>query len=230
MATAKAQPHESKLYYEFSHLYDRLFGPVFYRRIKHLIRSLSIPPGARVLELGVGTGLSLDAYPPHCRVTGVDLAPDMLELAEDKVTRNGWRHISLLQMDALDLRFPDDSFDYVTAFHVVSVVPDPGRMIREAQRVCRPGGTIALINHFRSRRAVVGWLTGLVDPFTRWLGWRTTLTLEAVLAGSSLRLVRCGKTWRYSLFTIVVAQNEKQADAPSRPDCEPARGGADAAP
>ena len=147
MAVAKAQPHESAIYSEFSHLYDLIFRRVFYPRIANVIRSLDVEPGARVLELGVGTGLSLSAYPTHCQVTGVDLAPEMLERAQDKVNRQGWRHVELEQGDALDLRFADDSFDYVMAFHVVSVVPDPRRMMAEAQRVCRPGGIITIINH-----------------------------------------------------------------------------------
>src|SRR5207244_325870 len=75
MALANAQPHESRLYYEFSHLYDLLFRRVFYPRIARVIRSLAVEPGARVLELGVGTGLSLDAYPSHCQATGIDRAP-----------------------------------------------------------------------------------------------------------------------------------------------------------
>ena len=154
MALANAQPHESRLYYEFSNIYDLLFRRVFYPRIAAVIRSLAIEPGARVLELGVGTGLSLDAYPPHAQVTGIDLAPDMLERAQDKINRKGWRHITLEQGDALDLKFADDSFDYVMAFHVVSVVPDPRRMMAEAQRVCRPGGVITIINHFRSPQQI----------------------------------------------------------------------------
>src|SRR5207247_1548154 len=104
MALANAQPHESRLYYEFSHLYDLLFRRVFYPRIARVIRSLAIEPGTRVLELGVGTGLSLDAYPSHCQVTGIDLAPDMLERAQDKVNRNAWRHTTLEQGDVLDHR------------------------------------------------------------------------------------------------------------------------------
>ena len=140
MAVANTQPHESALYYEFSHLYDLVFGRVFYPRIVRVIRSLGIEPGARVLEIGVGTGLALEAYPHHCQVTGIDLAPEMLERAQDRVNRNGWRHVTLAQGDALNLQFDDDAFDYVMAFHVVSVVPDPQRMMAEAQRVCRPGG------------------------------------------------------------------------------------------
>jgi phosphatidylethanolamine/phosphatidyl-N-methylethanolamine N-methyltransferase len=212
MALANAQPHESRLYYEFSHLYDLIFRRVFYPRIATVIRSLTLEPGARVLELGVGTGLSLDAYPSHCQVTGIDLAPDMLERAQDKVNRNGWRHVTLEQGDALNLQYADDSFDHVMAFHVVSVVPDPRRMMSEAQRVCRPGGVITIINHFRSQTPAVARLQRTIDPLTRALGW-TTLRLPEVLDRRALHVERQWKTSRRSLFTIVVARNAKAVPA-----------------
>jgi phosphatidylethanolamine/phosphatidyl-N-methylethanolamine N-methyltransferase len=208
MAVANTQPHESAVYYEFSHLYDMFFGRVFYPRIAKVIRSLNIEPGARVLEIGVGTGLSLDAYPSHCHVTGIDLAPDMLERAQDRVNRNGWRHITLAQGDALDLQFDDSSFDYVMAFHVISVVPDPHRMLAEARRVARPGGVITIINHFRSQKRAVARLQRTIDPITRKLGW-TTLRLPDVLDRRALHVEREWKTSRRSLFTIVVARNAK---------------------
>jgi phosphatidylethanolamine/phosphatidyl-N-methylethanolamine N-methyltransferase len=216
MALANAQPHESRLYYELSHLYDLIFRRVFYPRIAMVIRSLSIEPGARVLELGVGTGLSLDAYPPHCHVTGIDLAPDMLERAQDKVNRNGWRHITLEQGDALQLKFPDDTFDYVMAFHVVSVVPDASRMMAEARRVCRPGGVITIINHFRSPNPMLARLTRAIHPVTRWLGW-TTLNLSEILDRRALHVERQWKTSPRSLFTIVVARNAKAVPRVSWP-------------
>jgi phosphatidylethanolamine/phosphatidyl-N-methylethanolamine N-methyltransferase len=208
MALANAQPHESRLYYEFSHLYDLIFRRVFYPRIKMVVRSLDIEPGARVLELGVGTGLSLDAYPTHCHLAGIDLAPDMLERAQDKVNRNGWRHVTLEQGDAQNLRFDDDSFDYVMAFHVVSVVPDAGRLIAEAQRVCRPGGVITVINHFRSPRPWLASITNGLDPITRWLGW-TTMQQVDIFRKGALHVERQWKTSPRSLFTIVVARNAK---------------------
>jgi phosphatidylethanolamine/phosphatidyl-N-methylethanolamine N-methyltransferase len=212
MALANAQPHESRLYYEFSHLYDLIFRRVFYPRIATVIRSLTLEPAARVLELGVGTGLSLDAYPSHCQVTGIDLAPDMLERAQDKVNRNGWRHVTLEQGDALNLQYADDSFDHVMAFHVVSVVPDPRRMMSEAQRVCRPGGVITIINHFRSQNPAVARLQRTIDPLTRALGW-TTLRLPEVLDRRALHVERQWKTSPRSLFTIVVARNAKAVPA-----------------
>ena len=213
MAVANTQPHESALYYEFSHLYDLVFGRVFYPRIVRVIRSLAIEPGARVLEIGVGTGLSLDAYPHHCQVTGIDLAPEMLERAQDRVNRNGWRHVTLQQGDALNLAFPADAFDYVMAFHVVSVVPDPQRMMAEAQRVCRPGGLLTIINHFRSPQPAVARMQRGIDPLTRRLGW-TTLRLPEILDRSTLHVERQWKTSRRSLFTIVVARNAKALPSP----------------
>jgi phosphatidylethanolamine/phosphatidyl-N-methylethanolamine N-methyltransferase len=212
MAVANTQPHESALYYEFSHLYDFVFGRVFYPRIVRVIRSLAIEPGACVLEIGVGTGLSLDAYPHHCHVTGIDLAPEMLERAQDRVNRNGWRHVTLAQGDALNLQFDDDAFDYVMAFHVVSVVPDPQRMMAEAQRVCRPGGLLTIINHFRSPHRTVARVQRGIDPLTRRLGW-TTLRLPEILDRSTLHVERQWKTSRRSLFTIVVARNAKAVPA-----------------
>ena len=202
-------PHQSKIYSEFSRFYDRIFQRIFFPRIAQVVESLRIPPGARVLELGVGTGLSLSAYPRHCEVVGIDLAQDMLEQAAEKVRCHRWQHITLRRMDALNLTFLADSFDYVTAFHVVSVVPDPARMMCEARRVCRPGGKIVIINHFRSERPMIGLLVAIVDPVTRKLGWRTTLKLMDVFDGLPVQVEQRYKTSARSLFTVVIARNEK---------------------
>jgi phosphatidylethanolamine/phosphatidyl-N-methylethanolamine N-methyltransferase len=200
--------HESKLYAEFAPFYDKVFARIFYPRIAAVIRALNIAPGAKVLEVGVGTGLALDAYPPHCQVTGIDLAPDMLEHAQERINLNGWRHISLQEMDATNLKFPDSSFDYVMAFHVVSVVPDAARMMREVQRVSKPGGHIVVINHFRSENRVLAALDRSFEPVTRRWGWHT-LDRADVFNGLSVGLERVYKTSRYSLFTIAVARNRK---------------------
>jgi SAM-dependent methyltransferase len=132
-------------------------------------------------------------------VTGIDLAPDMLERAQDKVNRNGWRHVTLEQGDALNLKFPDDTFDYVMAFHVVSVVPDPVRMMAEARRVCRPGGVITIINHFRSPHPTIARLMRAIDPITRRIGWTTLKlptcsTVAARRARVEPRRARCSRS------------------------------------
>jgi len=202
-------PHESKIYSEFSHLYDKIFSRFFCDRITQVLHSLNIQPGERVLEIGVGTGLSLSAYPPHCEVVGIDIAPEMLEQASQKIAENGWRHFYLRHMDALNLDFPENSFDYVTAFHVVSVVPNPVRMMHEIHRVCKPQGIVVIINHFRSTKPLIGTLPGLVDPLTRRLGWSSTLGLTDVFDGIPLRIEKRYKTSPFSLFTVVIARNQK---------------------
>jgi phosphatidylethanolamine/phosphatidyl-N-methylethanolamine N-methyltransferase len=203
-----AQAHQSKLYYEFSHLYDRLFTRVFYPRIEAVIQSLKIPPGARVLEVGVGTGLSFAAYPLHCQVTGIDLAPEMLEQAQEKIDQNAWRHLQVMEMDALNLKFADNTFDYVMAFHVVSVVPDGGRLMQEILRVSKPDATVVIINHFRSRHRLLAALDSLIEPITRRLGWHT-LSQDEILSDVPLEVVHSYKNSARSLFTIVIGRARK---------------------
>ena len=203
------EAHESKLYSDFAPLYDKIFGKIFYSRLRRVIRDLNIPHGARVLELGAGTGTSFPAYPNDCEVIGIDLAPDMLARARGKIRENGWTHLRVLEMDALKLDFPDDSFDYVTAFHVVTVVPDPIRMMQEAKRVCRSGGRIVIVNHFTSDSPLVGFLTEALDPMTRRLGWRTNLRLKPFIRATGLHIEMAYKLSKLSLYTVLVGCNQK---------------------
>jgi phosphatidylethanolamine/phosphatidyl-N-methylethanolamine N-methyltransferase len=204
------------LYSDLAGLYDHVFTRVFARRIHHVVRRLGIPPGARILEVGIGTGLSLDAYPPHCHVTGIDISREMLEHAEQKKDPVRHRHIELVQMDAMNMAFPDDSFDFVTAFHVVTVVPNPQRLVQEMTRVCKPEGQVVIINHFSSRRRVIRQMVDLVDPLTRKLGWSTRLSLDDVMRGRELALEHRYKTSPWSLFTIVEARKYSGRPAPVR--------------
>jgi phosphatidylethanolamine/phosphatidyl-N-methylethanolamine N-methyltransferase len=201
-----AVPHSSRLYHGLARFYDGIFTRLIVRRIHAMIAGLQVPPGARVLEVGVGTGLSLPAYPAHAEVLGVDLSEAMLQHAREKVERHGWRHVALRQMDALNLELPDASFDYVTAFHLVSVVPDTRRLMAEITRVCKPGGTLAIVNHLRSPRRWVAALVDLLNPVTRRLGWRTTLSYEELVSAAPIRVVRRFKTSPTSLFTVLIAE------------------------
>jgi phosphatidylethanolamine/phosphatidyl-N-methylethanolamine N-methyltransferase len=208
---ADIEAHESKLYSEFAPLYDRVFGKIFYSRLERVIEDMEIPPGAQVLEVGAGTGTSFPAYPTHCNVTGVDLAPDMLARARQKIEDNGWNHLKVIEMNALDLKFSDNSFDFVMAFHVVTVVPDPIRMIAEAKRVCKPSGKIVIVNHFTTDVPLIGSLTKAIDPLTRWLGWRTDLQLKPFIAATGLIVEKVYKINKTSLYTVVLARKESRA-------------------
>jgi len=200
------QPHDSRIYSDFADFYDHVFTRVFSRRIDQVIKNLDIQPGANVLEVGIGTGLSVDAYPPHCNVVGIDLSQDMLDRAARKMDPSRHGHIHLQQGDALNLEFADDSFDFVTAFHVITVVPDPKRMLEEMVRVCRPGGRIVIINHFSSERALIRFVIDRVDPLTRHLGWSTRLRLKDLVDPGLFVLEKRYKTNPWSLFTVVEAR------------------------
>src|SRR5712692_5576117 len=154
-----AEPHESRVYSDLAHFYDAVFGWAFVDHEHEVLEALPFRPGHRLLEVGIGTGISLDAYPPYVHVVGIDPSIEMLEHARAKIRERELRHVELHEGDALNLAFPDNSFDYVCAFHMITVVPDPVRAMREMCRVCKPGGRIAIINHFRSPNPVLGFLT-----------------------------------------------------------------------
>ncbi len=213
---ADIEAHESKLYAEFAPLYDKVFGKIFYNRLEHVIENLGIPPGAKVLEVGAGTGTSFPAYPLHCEITGVDLAPDMLARARQKIQENSWSHLRVMEMNALDLKFPDNTFDYVMAFHVVTVVPDPVRMIAEAKRVCKPGGRIVIVNHFTSEVPLLGSLTQALDPLTRWLGWRTDLRLKPFIKTTGLSVEKSYKLSKTSLYAVLICRKDPRSLSSTR--------------
>jgi phosphatidylethanolamine/phosphatidyl-N-methylethanolamine N-methyltransferase len=201
-----SQPHESRVYSDLARFYDFFFGRVFVDREHEVIESLNLRPGNRVLEVGVGTGIALDGYPPYAHVIGIDPSADMLERAKKRVTEHGWRHIELLQGDALNLNYPDDSFDFVTSFHVLTVVPDPYRMMSEMVRVCKPGGRIAITTHFQSSNRLIAALNTIVNPITRQLGWTTRLRKQDVLKGHPITLERNAKVSSTSVHTVIVAR------------------------
>lgn len=116
-----------------------------------------------VLEIGVGTGHNLAFYPPGCRVTGIDLSPAMLGRASRRAAVAPVP-VTLKEMDAQDLEFDDATFDTVLATFVFCSVPDPVRGLREAGRVCRPGGQILLLEHVRSANPILGPAMDLFDP------------------------------------------------------------------
>jgi phosphatidylethanolamine/phosphatidyl-N-methylethanolamine N-methyltransferase len=200
-----SEPHESRVYSDLARFYDFFFGRVFVDREHEYIEGLNLRPGNRVLEVGVGTGIALDAYPPYAHVVAIDPSADMLKCAKKRVTENEWGHIELRQGDALNLDYPDNSFDYVTSFHVLTVVPDPYKMLSEMVRVCKPGGKIVLVNHFASENPLLYSLVWIANPLTRHLGWTTRLLVRDVLDGHKIKVERNERISRLSFHRVVVA-------------------------
>jgi len=177
----------ARVYENIAWGYDLVFGPTLHPGRVDAIKRMGIRPGDRVLEVGVGTGINVDLYPRDCAVTGIDLSSSMLEKARDRVARKGIRNTRLLQMDAANLKFADDTFDIVYAPYVISVVPDPVAVTREMRRVCRPGGRIVILNHFRSSNPLMAWLERMISPLTVHVGFKSDLDLPAFLAQAELK-------------------------------------------
>ncbi len=135
-------------YRRWAPVYDASFGAFTRLGRRRAVEAVNRRSGT-VLEVGVGTGLSLRHYAPHLAVTGIDFSAEMLARARARVDALGLAQVvALRRMDARALDFPDASFDTVVAMHVISVVPEPERVIAEMARVCRPGGEVVLLNHF----------------------------------------------------------------------------------
>jgi phosphatidylethanolamine/phosphatidyl-N-methylethanolamine N-methyltransferase len=201
-----AEPHQSRVYSDLARFYDFFFGRVFVDREHEIIEGLNLRPGNRVLEVGVGTGIALGGYPPYAHVVAIDPSADMLKRAQKRVAENNWGHIELKLGDALNLDYPDNSFDFVTSFHVLTVVPDPYRMMSEMIRVCKPGGRIALTTHFQSSKRPVAMLNSIVNPITRQLGWTKKLRKKDVLTGHAITLERNEKISPLSVHTVIIAR------------------------
>src|SRR5687768_4706456 len=122
------------VYDKLAKVYDLVFGPTLHPGRMQAIKRMGIGAGDRVLEVGVGTGINLSLYPRECQVTGIDFSASMLEKARERVARERFPHVRLVQMDAADLKIPDDSFDIVYAPYLISVVPDPVKVAEEMRR------------------------------------------------------------------------------------------------
>jgi phosphatidylethanolamine/phosphatidyl-N-methylethanolamine N-methyltransferase len=190
-------------YRRWAPVYDFTFGLVAETGRKHAVKIINRRKG-RVLEVGVGTGLSLPCYGSHLTITGIDLSPEMLAKAQSKVERKRLGHVTALhEMDAGALAFPDESFDTVVAMYVMTVVPEPERVMRELERVCAPGGEVILVNHFSQEEGMRGFLERRLAPFADLIGWRPVFEMDRVLVCDDLRLAERRALRPFGLFTML---------------------------
>jgi phosphatidylethanolamine/phosphatidyl-N-methylethanolamine N-methyltransferase len=168
----------TKAYARWAPVYDLVFGAVF-ERGRHAAIAAAERIGGRILEVGVGTGISLPLYSKDCKLSGVDISEPMLRKAQERVTEFGLSHVEgLWVMDAEHLSFPDNSFDVVVAQYVVTTVPNPEATLDEFARVLKPGGEIILVSRVGAEAGLRRSLEHWFQPAARKLGWRSEFSFE----------------------------------------------------
>ena len=196
-----------RAYRRYAPVYDRIFGGVLdpgRRALADAVRELE---PASLLEVGVGTGLMLARYPEATRVVGVDLSMEMLAKASARVPALADRDIRLEVMDAEALTFPDGAFDCVTVPYVLSVTPDPQRLVAEVRRVCRAGGTILILNHFSGSR--FWWLLErVVKPVPGEVGFRSDFELTDEISRYDWKVEWMKSVNLFGLSKLVSIRNE----------------------
>ena len=204
-----------KIYDIHSMFYDATFGRLVCRRIARAISHMNLQGRDRVLDLGIGTGVSLNYYPTdRGQITGVDLSSGMLREARKKIREQGRTNAQVFQADAMKLPFADDSFDHVFISHVISVVSDPCRLVQEAQRVARPGARIVIVNHFQSTNRFIALIEKWLCPLCTKLGWRSDLALQDLVRQTGVEIDYRYKLESIDLWETVVMVNNKSALAP----------------
>jgi len=196
--------HVVAAYARWAPIYDWSFGAFTRGPCRAAVAEMNRLPPARVLEIGVGTGISLPLYDRKHRITGIDLSRDMLERARKRVAEERLSHVEGLEvMDAGALTFPDHSFDAAMAMFVITVVPHPDKVLAEMVRVVRPGGRVILVSHFSVDKGPRAIVEKHLSRFSSKLGWRPNFPIETVLGRPELKLIERRAVKSFDLFTML---------------------------
>jgi phosphatidylethanolamine/phosphatidyl-N-methylethanolamine N-methyltransferase len=201
--------HILRSYARYAPVYDHTFGWLLSFRGRSLAAHVTNRRPGRILEVGVGTGISLPYYRSEHQVYGIDISPHMLERARKRVHHKNLNQVVHLEiMDAREMTFPDNYFDAVVAAYVMSVVPEPQRVLREMERVLKPGGDLIIVNHFAAKRGLRRNFEALLAPLSHKLGWHPDMPLEEILAHTTLHEVRRQTLPPMGLFTMLHLRKE----------------------
>jgi len=195
-----------RTYRRYAPIYDLIFGVALRPGRRALTAAVRDVNAKSVLEVGVGTGLTLRDYPHDCRLIGIDLCDEMLSLARNRAHVLAPRQIQLEAMDAEAMSYPDGAFDCIAVPYVLSVTPNPGRLIAEIRRVCRKGGTILIVNHFSGSRC---WrlLEGVMRALAEKVGFRSDFPFEQHILGYDWEVISVRKVNLFGLSRLVTIRN-----------------------
>ena len=200
-----------KSYKRVSSFYDLTFGQVFRPGQKAIIKKMDCIDSDNVLEIGIGTGSSLQYYPKETKVVGIDISPDMLEVAKKRIVKDKIHNKHILLMNGERLSFPDNSFDKVVGMYVVSVTQNPQVLVEEMKRVCKNDGDIYIVNHFSTEQDnlfVKMFEKGLM-PISKILGWKPYFPFDEFNAYANLDVLEMSKVNLFNYWNIIHASNNK---------------------
>lgn len=201
-----SQDNVIRTYRLYAPLYDRLFGTVLEPGRRALTEKVNHMMPSSVLEVGVGTGLTLEHYPASTSIVGIDISHEMLKIAEQRADQLAGRSINLKAMDAEKLDFPDNYFDCITVPYVLSVTPNPDKLVSEIRRVCRKNGTILILNHFSGSR--FWWfLERLVRSMANRVGFRSDFCFTEQILKHDWEVISVREVNFLGLSRLVVIRN-----------------------
>jgi len=204
-----AEPTTSRIYDLWSRCYDDTFGKLVHKRQVRAIEALAPASGEWVLDLGIGTGITLAELPAGVPFVGMDLSAGMLTKAHAKARELARPRTHLIQGDALDPPFAEQAFDHVLVTHTVSVVSDPPRLMRWCAHLVKPGGRVVVLNHFKSTRRSIALAERAANPLCTRLGWRSDLSLEDCLGDAGLHIIHNFKLHAGDVWRIVVLERPR---------------------
>lgn len=197
-------------YQRLAPVYDQLFGACFRQGQRKAVGSLGSQPGEKILEMGVGTGLALPLWNRATTITGIDVSEGMLSRAESLCQRHQLKNVELRLMDAQATTFPDNHFDKIAAMYVVSVVPNVKKLLAEMQRICKPGGQIAIVNHFAHPNPLINRMERILANHAPLLGFNTALAVENVLHAPGFNVLHTQPVNWGGYWTLIIVENNKK--------------------
>ena len=200
-----------KSYKRVSGFYDLTFGQVFKPGQRALIEKMNCSENDRVLVIGIGTGSSFKYYPKKTNVVGIDISPDMLDIAKKKIKKHNIPNKSISLMDGEALSFPDNSFNKVVAMYVISVTQNPEKLIKEMKRVCKSNGDIYIVNHFSSEKDnfLIKVFEKSLMPVSKLLGWKPYFPFSDFNQYAKLDVREIRKVNLFNYWNIIHASNNK---------------------
>lgn len=201
-----------KVYNIYASFYDFLFGSIFGpgRSLCTSIINKAAKQNASILEIGIGTGLSLPLYRPDLQITGIDISEKMLEKAQEQVEKNQLEdRVELKVMDAAHLEFPENRFDFIVAMYVASVVPDVNAFLQELTRVAKPTAEIIFVNHFASEQPVVHFLEKKFAAVYKLVGFKSDFSVQSILDYKQLKLLNSQKINLFGYWKLLHCNNKK---------------------